>query len=35
MHEQLFDHIDIPAANVHIPDGTVPRAEVFGCVPAL
>ena len=29
MHEQLFNHIDIPAANVHVPDGTVPRAEVF------
>jgi glucosamine-6-phosphate deaminase len=29
MHDQLFDHIDIPAANIHIPDGTVPRAEVF------
>ena len=30
MHEQLFDHIDIAAGNVHVPDGTVPRAEVFG-----
>jgi glucosamine-6-phosphate deaminase len=29
MHEQLFDHIDIPAANVNVPDGTVPRPEVF------
>jgi glucosamine-6-phosphate deaminase len=29
MHEQLFNHIDIPAANVHVPDGTIPRAEVF------
>lgn len=29
MHEQLFDHLDIPPANIHIPDGTVPRAEVF------
>jgi glucosamine-6-phosphate deaminase len=29
MHEQLFHHIDIPAENVNIPDGTVPRAEVF------
>lgn len=23
MHEHLFDHIDIPSANVHIPDGTL------------
>ena len=30
MHEQFFDHIDIPAANVHVPDGTIPRAQVFG-----
>lgn len=30
MHEQLFNHIDIPAENVNIPDGTVSRAEVFG-----
>lgn len=29
MHDQLFDHVDIPAENVHVPDGTVPRAEVF------
>jgi glucosamine-6-phosphate deaminase len=29
MHEQLFDHIDIPPAAIHIPDGTVPRATVF------
>ncbi len=29
MHEQLFDHIDLPAQNIHVPDGTVPRAEVF------
>mgnify|MGYP000870122017 CR=1 FL=1 len=29
MHEQLFHHLDIPPANIHIPDGTVPRAEVF------
>ncbi|MBC6608319.1 glucosamine-6-phosphate deaminase [Hymenobacter sp. BT188] len=28
MHEYLFDHVDIPAANVHIPDGTVPVEEV-------
>lgn len=29
MHEQLFDHIDVPAEQIHIPDGTAPRAEVF------
>lgn len=29
MHEQLFNHIDVPAENVNVPDGTVPRAEVF------
>jgi 6-phosphogluconolactonase/glucosamine-6-phosphate isomerase/deaminase/Ser/Thr protein kinase RdoA (MazF antagonist) len=29
MHEQLFNHIDIPRENVNVPDGTVPRAEVF------
>lgn len=29
MHDQLFDHIDIPPENVHIPDGTVPMDEVF------
>jgi len=29
MHEQLFDHIDIPAAQIHLPDGMVPRHEVF------
>jgi glucosamine-6-phosphate deaminase len=29
MHEQLFNHVDIPAENVHIPDGTVPREDVF------
>ena len=28
MREHLFDHIDIPAANVHIPDGTLPRDKV-------
>ena len=29
MHEQLFNHIDISAENVNVPDGTVARAEVF------
>lgn len=28
MHEHLFDHVDIQPANVHIPDGVVPKAEV-------
>ncbi len=28
MHEYLFDHIDIPTAQIHIPDGTIPQAEV-------
>lgn len=29
MHDQLFDHIDIPASQIHIPDGTVARHDVF------
>ena len=29
MREQLFDHIDIPAAAIHIPDGTIPLDRVF------
>lgn len=29
MATQLFDHIDLPRENANIPDGTVPRAEVF------
>lgn len=28
MNEHLFDHIDIPAENVHIPDGTIPEDQV-------
>jgi glucosamine-6-phosphate deaminase len=28
MHEHLFDHIDIPSANIHIPDGTLPFDKV-------
>lgn len=28
MHEHLFDHIDIPEQNVHIPDGTLPIENV-------
>lgn len=29
MDEQLFKHIDIRPENTHVPDGTVPRAEVY------
>lgn len=29
MREQLFDHIDIPAANINIPSGTVAGDQVF------
>lgn len=29
MHDQLFDHIDIPKENIHLPDGTISRDEVF------
>jgi len=29
MREQLFDHIDIPEENIHVPDGTVERQDVF------
>src|SRR4051812_29249718 len=28
MRENLFDHINIPPRNVHLPDGTVPREQV-------
>jgi glucosamine-6-phosphate deaminase len=28
MRENLFDHIDIPPENVHVPDGTVPREKL-------
>ena len=28
MREHLFDHVDIDAKNVHVPDGTVPREKV-------
>jgi glucosamine-6-phosphate deaminase len=30
MREHLFDHIDIPPAQVHIPDGTLAREDVPG-----
>ena len=29
MADQLFDHIDIPKQNIHIPKGTVPGDQVF------
>ena len=29
MHDQLFDHVDIPADQIHIPDGTVALEEVY------
>lgn len=29
MADQLFDHIDIPKENIHIPSGTVPSDQVF------
>mgnify|MGYP006275942843 FL=1 len=29
MHENLFDEIDIPEKNIHIPDGTIPKSEVY------
>ena len=27
MHEHLFNHVDIPSENIHIPDGTVPNEK--------
>ena len=29
MRDQLFDHLDIPQENIHIPDGTIPSDEIF------
>jgi glucosamine-6-phosphate deaminase len=29
MHDQLFDHVDIPEDQIHIPDGTVPMEDVY------
>jgi glucosamine-6-phosphate deaminase len=29
MHEQLFNHIDLPAAQINMPDGLVSRGEAF------
>ena len=28
MHEHLFNHVDVPSANVHIPDGMLPFDKV-------
>lgn len=28
MHEQLFDHVDIDPARIHIPDGTISKDEI-------
>lgn len=28
MREHLFDHVDIPEKNIHIPDGTLPKDKV-------
>lgn len=28
MNEYLFNHIDIPKQNIHIPDGTLPMSEI-------
>ena len=28
MHEHLFDHVDIPPENIHIPDGTLPKKKI-------
>ena len=28
MHHHLFDHVDIPKSNIHIPDGTIPIEKV-------
>src|SRR5947199_2898909 len=28
MHETFFDHVNIPAANIRIPDGTLPPDDI-------
>ena len=30
MMENLFSHVNIDAANIHIPDGSIDRREIFG-----
>jgi glucosamine-6-phosphate deaminase len=34
MREHLFDHLDIPADAIHIPDGTLPRERIHGACAA-
>jgi glucosamine-6-phosphate deaminase len=34
MREHLFDHIDIPPGQAHVPDGTVPREGLSGACAA-
>ncbi len=34
MREQLFDHLDIPAAQIHVPPGDLPRDEVHAACTA-
>lgn len=34
MQEQFFGHVDIPADNIHVPDGMVPRSMVFAACQA-
>jgi len=29
MREHLFDHLDIPESQIHIPDGSIPRGDVL------
>ena len=29
MEVQIFKHVDIPRANIHVPDGLIPRSEVY------
>ena len=29
MEVQLFKHVDIPRASIHVPDGLIPRSEVY------
>ena len=28
MHRNLFDHVDLPAQNIHLPSGTLPEAAI-------
>ena len=30
MEVQLFNHVDLPSENIHVPDGMISRSEVFG-----